>query len=123
MVTCPLVSSGGRDAAISLPYPLRDIAVFRGVHLLVPGKLVYTATHVPTQRRVCIKFTDSDCTDGADVHRAWAAHGLAPELLDGSPQQLPGGFSMLVMDYLRTSRQRTAGSAFFRCEIEKSRPV
>lgn len=80
---------------------LRDAAAFRNVQLLQPGKLLYTATHVPTQRRVCVKFSASDIADGLAVQRAWAASSLAPEVLASA--RLPGAFTMVRMDYLSSA--------------------
>ena len=101
----PVGGTSGRDAALRLPYPLRDAAVFRDVKLLQPGRLLYTATHVPTQRHVCVKFSASDIADGVAVQRAWAADNLAPEVIGSALQQLPGGFFMVIMECLSTDQE------------------
>ena len=85
-----------RDACITLPYPLRDVAQFCDVEHLYEGKLLYMATHVHSSTRVCVKF--SRHAYGSDVHAAWAAAGCAPALL--SHTQLPGGLHMVVMELL-----------------------
>jgi hypothetical protein len=80
----------------ALPYPLQDGAVFADVEHFSPGKLLYEATLVATGARVCIKFAPR--AYAADVHAAWAAAGLAPELLEH--RVLPGGTQMVVMELL-----------------------
>lgn len=91
------VSSAARDLAIALPYPLR-CKEFADVEALLPGKLVYAATHVPTGNRVCVKFTTCQNAECLPVQRAWAAAGLAPAVVDSTA--LPGAFEMHVMDLL-----------------------
>ena len=92
------MGDGGRAAALSLPYPLRDANKFRDAQLLQSEKLLYSATYVPTQQRVCVKFAAGDVAAGLAVQRAWAAAGLAPEVLDSV--QLPGRFTMVTMAFL-----------------------
>jgi hypothetical protein len=85
-----------RDAGLALPYPLRDCADFRDAAPLCDDKLLYTATHVPTARRVAVKLSRHGY--GADVHAAWAAAGVAPALLHHAV--LLGGLHMVVMELL-----------------------
>jgi hypothetical protein len=102
-----------RDGRVALPHPLRDGAQFLDVEHLCDDKLLYAATHVPSARRVCVKF--SRHAYGADVHAVWAAAGLAPQLI--SHARLPGGLHMVVMELLdvasgwRVLRQLPRGAA------------
>ena len=92
------VASVDRDPAIALPYPLRDAALFADVEAHCPGKLVYAATHVPTGKRVCVKFTTHQSAACLAVQRAWAAAKLAPAVVVNIA--LPGAFDMHVMELL-----------------------
>lgn len=95
----PAATASGRDPSLALPYPLRDPGAFRDVQPLQQGKLLYAATDVASKRRVCVKFAPAGAGGGGvAVQRAWAAAGLAPEVL--SCKALPGGFSMVTMEYL-----------------------
>lgn len=83
-------------ARVLLPYPLAEEAAFTDVRHWCEDKLLFEATHVPSGRAVCVKFTPR--AYGADVHAAWAAAGLAPALLEH--RVLPGGIHMVVMELL-----------------------
>ena len=106
-----------RDPGLQLPHMLRGKGCgFAGVELLFPDKLLYVATRCEPRRgsgddgdqhssrgilrlppqRVCIKF--SRHAYAADVHRAWAAAGLAPALWRS--ERLPGGMHMVEMELL-----------------------
>ena len=83
-----------RNIAIALPYALR--MAYPNAKFLCPGKLLYTAhdTHLDTV--VCLKLVAG--AYGAEVHRLWAEQALAPHL--HSVQQLPGGWTLVKMEYL-----------------------
>ena len=95
----PTIAADAAAAAnswLALPYPLQDDAVFENVTHLSPGRLLYDATWVAAGARVCVKFAPR--AYAAEVHAAWAAGGLAPELLEH--RVLPGGIHMIVMELL-----------------------
>jgi hypothetical protein len=93
----PTVRVCAGAARTLLPYPLAEVAAFTDVRHWCDDKLLFEATHVPSGRAVCVKFTPR--AYGADVHAAWAAAGLAPALLEH--RVLPGGIHMIVMELLR----------------------
>ncbi|KXZ43480.1 hypothetical protein GPECTOR_89g500 [Gonium pectorale] len=92
----------GRDPSLQLPYPLRPGSGFRNVEALVVGvgrpNLLYVAELEDSGRQVVVKFASTISEYATRVHRAWAAAGLAPELLAVRP--LPCGLTMLVMERL-----------------------
>ncbi|KAG2422137.1 hypothetical protein HXX76_016259 [Chlamydomonas incerta] len=75
----PRVEVPLRDQALQRPYPLRPGSGYR------------------TSRAVAVKFARMSA-DALRVHRAWAAAGLAPEVV--STRRLPCGLIMLVMELL-----------------------
>ncbi len=85
-----------------LPYPLWDPEIWSNPRQLGPAqmhKLVYVATDQHNQQQV-IKFTQRY---GWDVHRAWAAAGLAPKLLSSPDQVVAGTWQQVQMEYLPSS--------------------
>lgn len=80
-----------------LPFPLWDPTVWTDAYQLGPAtthKLVYLATN--QQKQQCIvKFTQ---TYGTEAHKAWAAAGLAPKLLE--EHLVAGMWHQVVMEYL-----------------------
>ncbi|KXZ42808.1 hypothetical protein GPECTOR_117g373 [Gonium pectorale] len=95
-------SQPGRDPSLQLPYPLRPGSGFRNVEALVHGdgrpNLLYVAEQEGSGRQVAVKFASTISEYATRVHRAWAAAGLAPELLANRP--LHCGLTMLVMERL-----------------------
>ena len=82
-----------RDPALALPYAVR--ALDSAAKPLCPGKLLYV-TEATSGSRVCAKLVAGSY--GADVHRLWAGHALAPQLL--AVQRLPGDWTLVTMEYL-----------------------
>lgn len=78
-----------------LPYPLREEGRFSEcVPLQAGSAVVYRAVDGNTGRRVVVKCVFQPY--GAGVHRAWAAAGVAPPLLD--LRTCPGGMQVVVME-------------------------
>ena len=85
-----------------LPYPLWDPEIWSNPRQSGPAqmhKLVYVATDQHNQQQV-IKFTQRY---GWDVHRAWAAAGLASKLLSSPAQVVAGTWQQVQMEYLPSS--------------------
>ena len=77
-----------------LPYPLQEEGRFSECVPLPGGSAVYRAVDGTTGRRVVVKFVFQPY--GEDVHRRWAAAGVAPPLLDLI--NYPGGMQVVVME-------------------------
>lgn len=77
-----------------LPYPLREEGRFSECVPLPGGSAVYRAMDGTTGRRVVIKCVFQPY--GEDVHRTWAAAGVAPPMLDLI--NYPGGMQVVVME-------------------------
>ncbi|KAG2438212.1 hypothetical protein HXX76_005815 [Chlamydomonas incerta] len=89
-------------AALQRPYPLRPGSGYRDVRPIGAG--VYHPLYFAVldgdggnSRAVAVKFARMSA-DALRVHRAWAAAGLAPEVV--STRRLPCGLIMLVMELL-----------------------
>ncbi|KAG2422112.1 hypothetical protein HXX76_016269 [Chlamydomonas incerta] len=99
----PRVEVPLRDQALQLPYPLRPGSGYRDVRPIGAG--VYHPLYFAvldgdggnSSRAVAVKFARMSA-DALRVHRAWAAAGLAPEVV--STRRLPCGLIMLVMELL-----------------------
>ena len=88
---------GNRD--VQLPWPLWDTTKWHDVQQLDVAKLVYRARKQPTAegQQMLVKFTQQRY--GTATHKAWAAAGLVPQLVD-EPIKLPGGWLQIQMEYL-----------------------
>jgi serine/threonine protein kinase len=59
------------------------------------GKLLFLCSRTTDETKVCVKFTQKYSTD---AHKYCADKGVAPELY--AVEKLPGGWLMVVMEYL-----------------------
>jgi hypothetical protein len=90
-------AGGSRNAALALPYPLRNAVRFSRVINLCDDKLLYAAQDATLDNTlVCVKFSRRGY--GRHVHTAWAKAGHAPMLHEVT--SLPGGLTMVVMELL-----------------------
>ena len=85
-----------------LPYPQWCPEIWSNPRQLGPAqmhKLVHVATDQHNQQQV-IKFTKQY---DWDIHRAWAAAALAPQLLSSPEQVVAGRWQQVQMEYLSSS--------------------
>lgn len=98
----PYQSPLDRNPLLSLPYPLRT-GFSGGAAGVLPEPVqqrrqLYRCWRSGDVRTRLVKFLPHG-SYGEAVHRAWAQHGLAPELYE--IKQLAGGFCMVEMEELR----------------------
>jgi len=115
-----ITSMAPRHASLPLPCHLAQHVAGSGavrVKELVPGSsrllfLVEEGPEVEGHTRYLVKYTRSY---GTSVHRAWAAAGLAPQLL--RLELLPGGWLAVTLQYLALEDGWVGLNAMLECRL------
>jgi len=71
---------------------------FKYLKRLDPNKLLFLCSKSNDETKLCVKFTQKY---SKDAHQYCADNGVAPELF--AVEELPGGWLMVVMEYLDSS--------------------
>ena len=92
----------GEQSSLGSTYPHRNYYMdderkitFKYLRRLFSEKLLFNCVKTEDQTQLCVKFTKRY---SVEAHQVCADHGVAPKLY--SAEQLPGGWWMIVMEYL-----------------------